>query len=213
MRDPAPRTKADTLFGKIALEEGLVTEAQLRECLKLQTFMEPPVPPLGVLLMRMGYLSEPKLQRIIDVQRERLRLWQDAVRARRDDNLFGKVVLRMGLAGEEEVQRCLDIQDEIPPSEFKRLGDILVEQGILAPGDIQRVLDFQAGLILYCPGCDREYNMVLFNAGSKITCYQCGSRIRVPEGRTVEELPPAAGPMTGETAPPISRTAKDAADA
>lgn len=211
MSEHVPRTKADTLFGKIALQEGLLTEAQLRECLALQSCMEPPVPPLGILLMRMGYIDEPKLQRIIDVQRERLRLWQDAVRARRDDNLFGKVVLRMGLACEEDVQACLEIQDELPPAKFKRLGDILVERGVLASEAIQRVLDFQAGLVLYCPGCDREYNMVLFNAGSKITCYQCAARIRVPEGKTVEELPAEADAANGASAPPRGERGPQAA--
>ena len=185
-----PRTKADTLFGKIALEQGFLTEAQLRECLELQAYMDPPIPPLGVLLMRMGYIDDGKLRQIIEVQRNRLRDFEQSLRARREDNLFGKVVIRMGLAREDQVRACLEFQDGLPPGQIKRLGDILVQKGVLTAEDIQKVLDFQAGLILYCPGCDREYNMVLFNAGAKIACYQCGARIRVPDGKATDGPPP-----------------------
>jgi hypothetical protein len=200
-----PLTKADTLFGKIALEEGLLTEAQLRECLELQAYMDPPVPPLGVLLMRMGYIDDAKLHQIIDIQRQRLRDWEVSIRAKREDNLFGKVVIRMGLAREDQVRACLDVQDSLPPGDFRRLGDILVQKGVLTVEDIQRVLDFQAGLVLYCPGCDREYNMVLFNPGAKIICYQCGARIRVPEGKPIEEPPPLPPPpIESGDAPPVA---------
>jgi len=188
-----PRTKADTLFGKIALEQGFLSEAQLRECLELQAYMDPPVPPLGVLLMRMGYIDDAKLRQIIEVQRKRLHDFEQSLRARREDNLFGKVVIRMGLAREEQVRACLEVQDSLPPGQIKRLGDILVQKGVLTPEEIQRVLDFQAGLILYCPGCDREYNMVLFNAGAKIACYQCGARIRVPDFSR-DAMPPPLPP-------------------
>jgi hypothetical protein len=195
-------TKADTLFGKIALELGFLTEVQLRECLELQAYMDPPVPPLGVLLMRMGYIDDFKLQRIIEVQRQRFREWEVSVRAKREDNLFGKVVIRMGLAREDQVRACLDVQDALSPGEFKRLGDILIERKVLSPEDVQRVLEFQAGLILYCPGCDREYNMVLFNPGAKIICYQCGARIRVPEEKSLEEPPPLPPPAAPPDGPP-----------
>jgi hypothetical protein len=185
-----PRSKADTLFGKIALEQGFLTEAQLRECLELQAYMDPPVPPLGVLLMRMGYIDDAKLHGIIEVQRQRLHDFEQSLRVKREDNLFGKVVIRMGLAREDQVRACLEIQDSLPPDQFKRLGDILVQKAVLTGEDIQKVLDFQAGLILYCPGCDREYNMVLFNPGAKIACYQCGARIRVPDVKSGDEPPP-----------------------
>jgi hypothetical protein len=196
-----PRTKADTLFGKIALEEGFLSEAQLRECLELQAYMDPPVPPLGVLLMRMGYLDDIKLRQIIEVQRGRLRDFEQSLRARREDNLFGKVVIRMGLAREDQVRACLELQDSMPERRIKRLGDLLVQKGVLTSEDIQKVLDFQAGLILYCPGCDREYNMVLFNAGSKISCYQCGARIRVPETKPPDTGIPPPAPV--EEPPPL----------
>lgn len=152
--------------------------------------------------MRMGYIDDSKLQRIIDVQRQRLRDWEISVRAKREDNLFGKVVIRMGLAREEQVRACLDIQDSLQHGDFKRLGDILVDKGILTAEDIQRVLEFQAGLILYCPGCDREYNMVLFNPGAKIICYQCGARIRVPEGKGMAEPPPLPPASPAPDSPP-----------
>jgi hypothetical protein len=68
----APRLRVDAFLARLSVDEKLVTDAQVRECRDLQAIMEPPAPPLGFLLLRMGYLDEAKLRRILELHPHRL---------------------------------------------------------------------------------------------------------------------------------------------
>jgi hypothetical protein len=65
-----PRAKTDLAFSQVAVTQQLITSAQLRECLDMQSFMQEPVPPIGLLLARLGYLDEPKLKRLVEAQKK-----------------------------------------------------------------------------------------------------------------------------------------------
>jgi hypothetical protein len=62
----------EAFLARLAVDEKFVTDAQVRECRDLQNYMDPPAPPLGYLLLRMGYLDEAKLRRILELQPHRL---------------------------------------------------------------------------------------------------------------------------------------------
>jgi hypothetical protein len=67
-----PRAKADMQFAHLAVDLNLITSSQLRDCLDMQSFMQPPVPPIGLLLVRLGLLDEPRLKRLVDAQRRQV---------------------------------------------------------------------------------------------------------------------------------------------
>jgi hypothetical protein len=67
-----PRQKVDSVFGKIAIEQRMVTHEQVAECLEIQSFMEPPIPLIGVLLMRKGYMKRPDVYRVLEMAGKRL---------------------------------------------------------------------------------------------------------------------------------------------
>jgi hypothetical protein len=172
--------KADALFGRIAIDIGLVSEADLRATLVKQNKLDQHV-PLGILLIESGLLTQEGLQKIIETQKDRLRVQHQESQARRADGLFGKLVVALGLATDDQIHECIDIQENLDEGDYKRLGDILVERKVLTPLEVTLVLEHQQNLIFFCPQCDTQYNVIMFNPGVTLTCYQCNSNIRIPK--------------------------------
>jgi hypothetical protein len=81
---------------------------------------------------------------------------------------------------EDQLGECLAMQEQLPKDRFMRLGDIMIIKGVLTVEQVRKILDTQRGLILYCPQCDTQYNVVMFRPGASIVCYRCGTALRIP---------------------------------
>ncbi len=179
MDEDKHRKKADSLFGQIAMKLGIVTRAQLEEALELQRFANEHK-PLGLILMEMKYVKQQDLERIVEAQKALANQAESRAKAVREDTLFGKVAIRLASCNEEQLQECLAFQESLPKDRFMRLGDIMVIRGVLTVDQVRKILDTQQGLILYCPQCDTQYNVVMFRPGASIQCYRCGTALRIP---------------------------------
>lgn len=173
------KRKADSLFGQIAVRLGIVTQKQLEEALEIQRFATGHR-PLGLVLIDLKYVTQKDLDRIIKTQEEILQQQNARHRAVREDNFFGKVAIRLGYCTEEQLGECLALQEHLPPQRFMRLGDIMVIKGYVTVDQVRKVVETQKGLIVYCPGCDTQYNVVMFKPGASIQCYRCGTPLRIP---------------------------------
>ncbi|MBI5367572.1 MAG: hypothetical protein HZA54_11085, partial [Planctomycetes bacterium] len=184
-------SKADILFGKIAVNAGFVTEEQIDECVRLQETLAEKK-PLGLILMEKGYLTEDTLQEVVEAQRQNLQERAIHTREKREDSLFGRIVLRFGFASEDAVNECVRIQAKIEEDLFLRLGEIMVKKNYLTMDQVRHVLDYQRTKILLCPGCSTQFNVIMFTPGAKIICYKCARELRVPEVITsvaAEDMP------------------------
>lgn len=137
--------------------------------------------PLGMIMIEKGYIDETQLQKIIMIQRARARERAQHIREKRDDNLFGKLVLRFGYADEDEINECMRIQEKVEQELFMRLGEIMVRKGYLSTEQVEAILEYQKMKILTCPGCNTQYNVVMFKPGAKMKCYKCGKELVVPK--------------------------------
>ena len=102
-------------------------------------------------------------------------------REEHEDNLFGKIAVRLHFLTEDELEDCLTLQHKISSQTMMRLGDIMAKLGLITPKQIREILSHQLGLIVYCPTCDTQYNVVMFRPGAAIPCYGCGKKILTPE--------------------------------
>ncbi|MDQ7780613.1 MAG: hypothetical protein RDV41_13045 [Planctomycetota bacterium] len=172
-------TKTDSLFGRIAVNAGLVKEAQVEECIRIQqTQVERK--PLGVIMLERGYVSEADIQKLIEIQRQNLNAQAVRSRERRADSMFGKLLLRFGFATEDQVTATLELQAQLDKGKSVRLGELMVERGFVTREQVDRVLDFQRGKQLVCFKCGTQYNAVLFQSGERLTCYKCSMSLIVP---------------------------------
>jgi hypothetical protein len=177
------RSRADRLFGQIAMKLGIVTQKQLQDALEVQRFAAGHK-PLGLILIELKFVTPSDLERILDEQKKILADAGNRQKAVKEDNLFGKVAIRMGFATEEQLAECLALQEQLPKDRFMRLGDILVIKGYLTVEQVKKVTDTQKGLIVYCAQCDTQYNVVMFKPGASLQCYKCGSPLRIPTRAT-----------------------------
>lgn len=197
-------TKADILFGKIAINAGMVSSDAVEDCVRLQEQMTEKK-PLGMILIDKGFITEEQLTKIIEIQRKNLQERAIHSREKRDDGLFGKLVLRFNFATEEQINECIRIQAKLETDLFLRLGEIMVKKGYMTNDQVRQILEFQRTKILTCPNCNTQYNVIMFTPGTKLKCYKCDGELAVPERLTTvaaEDLPQptdAAGP--GRCAP------------
>lgn len=181
------KARADSLFGQIALRLGIVTKEQIQEALELQRCAKEHR-PLGMILMELKLVTEKDLERIISAQKRLVDQATQRAKAVKEDNLFGKVAIRMGMCNEDQLQECIIMQEQLPPDRFMRLGDIMVIKGYLTVEKVKKIIDMQRGLILYCPTCDTQYNVVMFRPGASLQCYRCGAPMRIPTRGTKPDM-------------------------
>lgn len=171
--------KIEELFGQIALRFNLISQARLDEALKLRN-SQGERRPIGIILKDLGFLQERDVEHILAAQKGLVTTPAERPKAAKEDNLFGKIAIRLGLCTEEQIRECLLLQAQMSREHYLRLGDTLIIKGYLTPQRAKKVLDTQRGLLLYCPNCDTQYNVVMFNPGASLVCYRCGEPLRVP---------------------------------
>ena len=176
-------TKADILFGKIAVKAGMVSEGQIDECIKAQEEMQQRK-PLGMILLERAFITEDQLQKIIEIQKTNLQEKAIHSRTKRDDGMFGRIVLKLGFATEEQVHDAVRIQAKIEEDIFLRLGEIMVKKGYMTNDQVSAVLEYQRTKIVVCPECHTQFNVIMFTEGSELSCYKCGAKLHVPEKLT-----------------------------
>jgi hypothetical protein len=179
MDEERHRKRADQLFGQIALKLGLVSQKQLDDALELQRYAKDHK-PLGIILMELKIIGQAELEKIVEEQKMMVVAASSRAKAVREDNLFGKVGIRLNFFNEQQLHECLGIQEQLPKERFLRLGDIMVTRGYLTVEQVRKILDTQKGMVLLCPHCQTQYNIVMFTPGTSLQCYNCGSPLKIP---------------------------------
>jgi len=171
---------ADGLVGKLAVQKGFLTAAQLKECLAEQTAHEKAgrKRPLGVILVSRGFLKDEDLLELLEEQKRYLAERSNYAQVRKDDFLFGQILIKQGVAGPEEVNRALRTQAEAAERgelPVPRLGQILMEMGVSDEKKIQETLRLQYKTLYECPGCGLKYNLVQTDPRRQYRCRKCGA--------------------------------------
>ena len=171
----------DVLFGSMAVRAGLISEAQLKECLDFQAAERSAgrtVGRLGEILASRGHLKPEQIQAILDGQ------------ASQAGGKFGEIAVRLRLCGQEAVDAALKAQ-KAAGGGAKRLGELLVEAGALRAHHVTAVLECQGLSLESCPGCGQDINLPKGAVGTR--CPGCST---VLSADAVEEEPgPPAQPM------------------
>lgn len=210
------------LIGQIALERGLLTQEQLRQCLELQAG-QPNPKSVGALLVELGFLTETQISLLCEEQKRRLAEQVATSPAPKDELAFGRLLVKGGHATEEQVNEALRAQQDLAERNVrKRLGELLVEAGRVTPEQVRAVLRAQGKVLMSCTFCGRHMNVVLAIA-DQAACTKCGMPLEdriagvaagetayllpavdVSTLRAVKEAPPAAppAPPPAPAAPP-----------
>ncbi len=187
----------DGLVGKLALQKGMISAAQLKECLAQQAALQKAGQkrPLGVIMVGRGLMKDEDLLGLLEEQRKVLSERSNYTQVAKEDFLFGQILLKQGVATSEEINQALRMQAEAAESGeplVPRLGQILIQMGVTEEKEIQKTLKLQYKTLYECPGCTLKYNLVEADPGKQYRCKKCDA-ILIPK-------PPGTGIKADESA-------------
>lgn len=160
------------LVGQIAIAEGLITPAQLEECIGIQT-PGAPTRALGEILVQKGYLTLEQLDWVIGIQRARFqRISDDPARG----GLFGQIALRLDYLTTDQLNECLRDQ-EVGGGSPPKLGEYLLRKNYLTRAQFEEVLLRQNKEVAKCPKCGVYYDVHGRYEGNKFVCSKCSTII------------------------------------
>ena len=172
------KSRQDALLGRIAVEKGLVTEAQLKDCVREQKAAPRGTEkPLGVVLLARGLIGEKDLEQLLQEQNQRLRALDTYQKMQKVEYLFGQLLVKHNKATQIQVNKCLEIQQraaEKGVGPVPRLGELLVEHGYVDRQTVADILRMQNKELLFCTGCGRQLNVVELDGGKTYRCRECG---------------------------------------
>jgi tRNA A-37 threonylcarbamoyl transferase component Bud32 len=99
----------------------------------------------------------------------------------RADMLFGNLVVECNLATGEDLDAALGEQVKFTEEGEKlRLGQILVQSGMLTLSQVKSLLSVQKKRILSCASCGAQYNISGYRPGLVAKCTSCGAALKTP---------------------------------
>lgn len=161
---------SDLLCGRIAIELGFCTEAQVEKCLRIQAASKTPM-PLGRILIDEAALTEDQHSKVLEIQRSRMRRPDPVVKASKEDTLFGTLAVREGWVTREQMNACLRIQGQL--DEKRTLGEVLVAERLLTTVQVKALLAKQSKKIMSCAGCRVSFTVHTISRGKSIPCPRC----------------------------------------
>lgn len=176
-----PLLKEDLLFGKVALRKGMISQAQLDECLKEQEASEG-AKLIGMVLLERGYISRDQQREIIEYQKQHQNRPVTDPEEQKADIAFGFLAVQKNYTTLNRVYECVREQARTAKlGLFFRLGEIFVNKGYLTVDQVQDILRDQNKTILECEGCATRYNVIGYEEGKTIKCTKCGRRLVAPD--------------------------------
>lgn len=165
----------DLLFGRIALGQGYCTQAQVDECVQMQTVGETDA-AVGELLLFKGFITSEQHARVLEIQQQNLRAREAATPEQKEAGLFGKLAVREGLLSEDEVHECL--REQAKDGEKRTLGEIMVDRGHLTPAQVKDLLEKQQKRLMSCPACRLSYTVRSLSQSKQVLCPRCKNPLR-----------------------------------
>ncbi len=193
-------SETEGLVGRIALQKGMITPDQLKDCLAQQAVLRKAGQkrPLGVIMVSRGLLRDDDLIDLLEEQKRYLAERANYSRVRREDFLLGQTLVKRGELTPEQLDDALQRQAEAAGRgalPLPRLSQIILEMGLANPKALRETLKIQYKTIYDCPGCGLKYNLLNARADRKYRCKKCGELlVLMPTGAGTKADQSAEGP-------------------
>ncbi|HEY3227114.1 MAG TPA: hypothetical protein VGK61_09000 [Planctomycetota bacterium] len=183
----------DALLGRIAVDRGLITEAQLAKMLAKAGDGLEGERPLADVLKEMGLVDDRGLAELVDERERRVRAMGPEDVVTQDELEIGQLLVKHNRATQNQINKCLEIQEKLARegrTPLPRLGELLVNHGYVDARTIDELLRLQRRFVMVCASCDRRINMVEFEEGRAYRCPSCGGPLKPGEA---PDAPKAVG--------------------
>jgi ribosomal protein L37AE/L43A len=191
----------ERVFARICLEYGWAGRSQIADAVRARS-QEPAnaAASLSFLLVSRGVLTEEQARTLEDEVKEVTRSGVYA-EVREDDTWLGQLLVEAGSATPEQISSALDLQKEFASRKapVPRLGEILIDQGVVTFASLQDAVQRQSRLIrLSCPSCGSRYTAESSESTKAYLCKKCAvpltgtSRVPAAPAAEPEEVTRAA---------------------
>src|SRR5258705_6395595 len=136
----------DALLGRIAVDRGLITEAQLAKVLARAVDGPEGERPVADVLKEMGLIDERGLAELVDERNGRMHGTGPEDVVTREELEIGQLLVKHNRATQNQINKCLEIQDKLSRegrTPLPRLGELLVSYGYVDAGTIDELLRLQ----------------------------------------------------------------------
>ena len=184
---PTPKSRAETLFGRIAMFLGHVTQEELGEAVRLQSSREYEGKKLGEILVDKGRLSRIKVDEVLQNQQFSLARPHKLLPATLNESLLGRIAQRYGYVTDDQLRGILRTQAlRQEQGEPVRIGQVMVEQNLMTAEDVIMVLHMQKQQIMVCPACSSRFNSPRTQSEPELACPECGASLEADEAEVIE---------------------------
>jgi serine/threonine protein kinase len=189
----------EKVFARICLEHGWASRTQIAEAVRTQG-QEGDSATLPGLLVSRGVLTEEQV-RIVHSEASDVTRSGAYAEVREDDTWIAQILIECGSVGADLVDEALNLQASLAARKaaVPRLGEILIEKGVLTFAKLQEAIQRQSRFIhLACTSCGKRYATQKREAGKVYLCDDCAnplssaSRIATVESSEPEDVVRAA---------------------
>ena len=189
----------ERIFARICLEYGWAGRAQIADAVRARSRdPESSSASLSFLLVSRGILTPEQAKDLEEKSKEVTRSGVYA-EVREDDTWLGQLLIEAGSATSEQIHAALAQQKEFADRKapVPRLGEILVDQGVVTFAKLQEAVDRQSRLVrLACPSCGSRYTAEA--SGSTPKAYLCKKCATPLAGTARHQAAVAAAPAAAE---------------
>ena len=184
---PTSAVRGETLFGRIAMFLGYVTQSQLSEAIESQQNDDDDDRKLGEILMDEGHLTRVEVDEVLENQEATLAKPHNHLPSAMSEALLGQLARKYEYITEGQLNEVLrDQAVKRESGEHVRIGQVMVEKDIMSPEDIIMVLHMQKQHIVACPSCWNRFNAARTKKGEELKCPQCGNVLVKDESEEID---------------------------
>ncbi len=168
----------ERVFARICLEYGWAGRSQIADAVRARNQeVGGASVSLSSLLVSRGVLTQEQAKSLEEEVREVTRSGLYA-EVREDDTWLGQLLVEAGSATSEQINSALALQKEFASRQapVPRLGEILIDQGVLTFAVLQEAIQRQSRLVrLACPACGSRTVAENFDSTKVYLCRKCAS--------------------------------------
>ncbi len=171
----------DILFGRLAVNNHMVTQDHINRCLQIQNEQDEQKVPLGQLLVEHNYLTIGQLHWLIENQTTLLNKPGPEAPRSPEEALFGKLAVSQNFISWDQLALCIREKSNLARLKINfRLGEIMIKKGFMTADQVKVILEAQKKRILVCEDCHCRFNIASFDSGQHLRCKFCGKPLAVP---------------------------------
>ena len=106
---------------------------------------------------------------------------ENILKGKKEDIIFARLAIRKGLVKQDEILKSFEIQKSLEEQhQPKRIGNILVKEGLLTADQAQKLLDEVLNDFIICDKCLKAHQIKNYQPGTRVKCKKCSYLLTIP---------------------------------